>query len=256
MANPDETYVPTRIGRGLWRSPAGFVYRSDKLFTGDELRRQEAAAGFDVGPVPPRSAEEIRLAYGQRQPNPARYSFDTPPDSQRRNVTESQDAVARRWVTAQRWPMGRTETSSSAMREAGELSSPNAARDDCPAQVAFRHSAERQTSQVANADVGPVREDARSGRPSIPESEKSVSVNARMVRSELSATVSALDVQNSTGNGRVWEAKVAFESSERGYTSALAGALVCVAVLGVVVVLFARDHILKHQSSSLPEIRK
>lgn len=68
----DESYAPVKIGRGLWRSPAGFVYRSDKLFTGDELRRQEAAAGFDVGPVPPRTEEEIRMAFGvrhRRQPS-------------------------------------------------------------------------------------------------------------------------------------------------------------------------------------------
>jgi hypothetical protein len=71
---PDETYAPTQIGRGLWRSPAGFVYRSDKRFTGDELKRQEIAAGFDVGSVPPRSPQEIKLAFGVDQPSavPAR----------------------------------------------------------------------------------------------------------------------------------------------------------------------------------------
>ena len=90
----DDSYAPTQIGRGLWKSPAGFIYRSDKLFTGDELRRQEAAAGFDVGPVPPRTEKEIKAAFGGRdksewqvstsrprlkvhfRPRPARPSFD------------------------------------------------------------------------------------------------------------------------------------------------------------------------------------
>lgn len=233
LTGADESYAPVKIGRGLWKSPAGFVYRSDKLFTGNELRRQEAAAGFNVGPVPPRTADEIRLAYGQRQPNSARYSFETPLDSMRRKVTESQDTVARPCAARQLWTVGSSAASSSGMRETGEV----------PAQGPQRESAERQTSQTANVGAGLVREDVPSTQPLVAESETTVSAKERMLRSELTASVSALDVQNTAGTGTVWQAKVVFESSERGCTSSLVGALVCVVVLGVALALLARDHI-------------
>ncbi len=65
-------YAPTEIGPGLWRSPAGFVYRSDRRFTGDELRRQEAAAGFDVRLFQPglRKKSEKRSGKGARSSAP------------------------------------------------------------------------------------------------------------------------------------------------------------------------------------------
>ena len=78
-----------------------------------------------------------------------------------------------------------------------------------------------------------MRADDPAARPWIAESEKTVTVNERMVRSELSATVSAVPVQNKSGIGKVWQAKIVFESSERGCVSWGFGALVCVAVLGL-----------------------
>jgi hypothetical protein len=102
VIGPEESYVPTQIGLGLWKSPAGFVYRSDKFITGDELRRQEAAAGLDVGWVPERKQAEISHAYygfeTAKSPAPVAVSFlERPRANQQDTYADLELDLQRAW---------------------------------------------------------------------------------------------------------------------------------------------------------------
>jgi hypothetical protein len=63
----------------------------------------------------------------------------------------------------------------------------------------------------------------------------------RIVRSEFSMSVLALDVQDARGVGRFWQTSFRFESSELGWSTLLIGILLCVAASFVTIAWFAGD---------------
>jgi hypothetical protein len=221
ITSHEESYVPTQIGRGLWRSPAGLVYRSDKLFTGDELKRQEIAAGFDVGPVPPRSPQQIKLAYGVDQPAAMPSSITIPEVIVRRQATDRHQQETRLVISPRTGAAERAETSV----------------DDTPDQS----DGERRKLEI-------------SSRRSPAESQHIGGTDERIVRSEFSISVLAVDVQDTCGVGKLWQTSFHFQSSERGWSTLLIGILLCVAPLLVAIAWFAgnRFHCL-HRSLDWPE---
>jgi hypothetical protein len=218
---PDESYAPTRIGRGLWRSPAGFVYRSDKRFTGHELKRQEIAAGFDVDPVPPRSPQQIKLAYGVDQPAAIPSPNTTPKVIVRRQATERHDDGTRRVVSPQTSAAERAETLVNDTPDHGD--------------------GERRKLDI-------------SSRLSSAESQHIAGTDERIMRSEFSISVLAVDVQDTCGVGKLWQTSLRFESSERGWSTLLIGLLLCVVTFLVAIAWFTGDrfHCL-HRSLDWPE---
>ena len=194
----EDSYVPAQIGRSLWRSPAGLVYRSDKLFTGDELKRQEIAAGFHVGPVPPRTPQQIKLAYGVDQPAAMPSSITTPKVIARRQATERHDQETRRVISPQTGAAERVET----------------LVNDTPDQG----DGERGKLEI-------------SSRLSPAEPQHVGGTDERIVRSEFSISVLSVDIQDTCGVGKLRQTSFRFESSEWGWSTLLIASLLCIATV-------------------------